>query len=279
MNAAGFNGPIHVIGSGKDLAETSYFFRVTPTYQGVPYCFRNMSDLYFEAETGKFSVGYFRAVPSPPLSMRVGISADEAQATVLSHVFQNKRTALTNQKLATLELIHPTELFIWKPEPKAGKKDIWLDDEAMRDAQEGRGRLVFGVNYEDAEHPQTETFYGFVDAQTGKLLEIETLNFFSGGGDAPPPKKSAFAPWNSWKGDMRVVVGKKPYKVRKGAISSVGQPSVSVKGAPVLLSASKFAVALSYDRNSGLLYGDLNGKRAYGKPNKALADLLSKAVK
>jgi len=211
--------------------------------------------------------------------MRVGISADEAQATVLSHVFQNKRTALTNQKLATLELIHPTELFIWKPEPKAGKKDIWLDDEAMRDAQEGRGRLVFGVNYEDAEHPQTETFYGFVDAQTGKLLEIETLNFFSGGGDAPPPKKSAFAPWNSWKGDMRVVVGKKPYKVRKGAISSVGQPSVSVKGAPVLLSASKFAVALSYDRNSGLLYGDLNGKRAYGKPNKALADLLSKAVK
>jgi hypothetical protein len=284
--AAGYPEQIQVYGIDDFQGNNSMSLQVNyvPMHRGVPYERFFGGYMWLDREDGRArSFGgphgyqpWVTRLPKPPANLVPRQSPEAARLAAMEAILRRWGGML--EESSTM----PVHLCIWRPDkPRRGQYQ-WISANEERSARANEGRLIFslyvldqgGGTYPGSKAPW-RSFQAFVDALSGRVLQIDHYPDAGGGNDGPGG--SPVAVWPRGASMWRTSSGKGGWtKPVSGALSPLdgGEFTPSKE---VFLTSGRNALRAKFDVRSGLVgVPRFGGGHWLARPTPALRAMLAR---
>ncbi|HRK21173.1 MAG TPA: hypothetical protein PLX06_05165 [Fimbriimonadaceae bacterium] len=272
--AARYGPEIQLVKTSRSASRPAIDIWAVPVIQGVPYAPHHgvMATLHYR--TGRLITGSFRKFPVPPANVVATPNLAAARTAILADLFSRKRVD------ALLEESAP-KLVLWRPQPLGiAPEDRFLNASHQDLASQNKAILAIRASYADegsfsaSRNDLTSRFHCYVDARTGRLLNVDHLYPAGGGAGARLSEHLSTFSWNWPLGSVQTLDGKRSITVAKAAVKGVEGTFDSDGARNVVLIRGKRSYRASYQPKQGVLMLQLGRRQVLGRPNKALASRL-----
>lgn len=248
----------------QDGAPMQYRIVFSANLAGFPYS--ETCEAEVEHVTGRLiGIDTHLFIPQPPSNTTVNVSEANARQVALAYMAQNKGATVLEESL-------PLRVVAWKPDYPVENPEAFLSTEQVQAAQAGRAVLAWYGKFLDhtGSSPKggaPRFFEVYIDAHSGQLSEIVTYTAAGGDLSLKPPHG-----WDLGLGRLAVGAHDKQQVVPQADVGLVSVKSLAgaPKGDRVTLTRGALSLVCYFDRATGLLTVDRNGRRSFGKPNPAL---------